>query len=85
MGRAGPGAGSCVAGRLRGAELPIPQPSPGRAGLALARGERLQIDGVQCSGAFSYPRRSWPSNQASILRFWIKSFLLAMTLGCSQL
>lgn len=84
-GGCGPGSGSGVAGRLQGAELPVPQPSLARVGLASVRGEWLRIDSVRCSGAFSYPQCSWPSNQASNLRFWIKSFLLAMTLGCSEL
>lgn len=75
-----------MAGGLPGAELPFLTPSLQHAGLAAPPHPQVKllfISGFRWNEAFSYLQRSWPS--AFNLHFWIKNFLLAMTLGCYEL
>lgn len=62
---------------------PIAKSQPGTLGLGPTHAELLLIYGFRKNGTFSYPQHSWPS--AFNLHFWIKNFLLAMTLGCYKL
>lgn len=74
-----------MAGGLPGAELPFLTPSLQHAGLAPPppQGKLLFISGFWWNEAFSYLQCSWPS--AFNLHFWVKNFLLAVTLGCYEL